>query len=148
MIPKVRGGQRLRARLCLRFGECGEHRGARGMQGQPALRQLQTHRQGQVSHFHTSLHMYGGCILWLTWFPSPCLWIIRLNTVIWSLIPHSGPINLFFWLTTRFFVRFWNYSSRFKEFYYRPFWLMYRRCSEKYFAEKVCCETCNLAGQL
>ena len=50
MIPQVRGGQRLRARLCLRVGERGEHRGARGVQGQPALRQLQTHRQGQVSY--------------------------------------------------------------------------------------------------
>ena len=28
------------------------------------------------------------------------------------------------------------------------FHLYYRRCSEKYFAEKVCCETCTLAGHL
>ena len=45
---QVRGGQRVREGLGLGLGERGEHRGARGVPRQPALRQLQTHRQGQV----------------------------------------------------------------------------------------------------
>ena len=63
MIPQVRGGQRLRARLCLRVGERGEHRGARGVQGQPALRQLQTHRQGQVRYLARCTHLGENFIL-------------------------------------------------------------------------------------